>query len=209
MSARGTRLLLTRHAQTVWHAENRYAGSDSDIDLTETGRRQVRELAAWARSRPPDAVVCSPVRRAVETARPCADAAGRPLEIVEDLREVDFGVAEGHTLDELDSVDPDMVRRFRSDPAEHPFPGAEAPVAAAARAAAALRAVAGANTGSTVLVVAHNTVLRLAMCCLLGLPVGSYRQLFPRLENATLTELSLPADRAGPASLLSLNVRLS
>lgn len=208
MSARGTTLLLTRHAQTVWHAENRYAGADSDIDLSATGLRQVGELAAWAASRPPEAVVCSPVRRAVETARPCAAAAGRPLEIVEDLREVGFGVAEGRTLDELAAVDPEMVRRFRSDPAGHPFPGAETPAAGAARAAAALRAVAGSRAGATVLVVAHNTVLRLAICALLDLPVGRYRQLFPRLDNAALTELSLPADPLGSASLLSLNVRL-
>ena len=29
-------LLLTRHAETVWHKENRYAGT-SDIDLTPHG----------------------------------------------------------------------------------------------------------------------------------------------------------------------------
>lgn len=208
MSARPTSLLLIRHAQTVWHAENRYAGGDSDVDLSETGRRQVRELAAWAGSRAPDAVVCSPVRRAVETARPCATAAGRPLEIVEQLREVGFGVAEGHTLDELSSLDPGMVSRFRSDPAGHPFPGAEAPAAGAVRAATALRAVAGAHPGATVLVVAHNTVLRLGICALLDLPVGRYRQLFPRLDNAAVTELTV-ADRTGSASLLSLNVPLS
>lgn len=206
MSAAGGTLLLARHAQTVWHAENRYAGRDSDIDLTDTGRRQVEHLAGWASVRQPDAVVCSPVRRAVETARPCAEAAGRPLRIVEDLREVDFGVAEGHTLAELDSVDPDMVRRFRTDPAQHPFPGAELPEAAAARCAAALREVVEVEPGSTVLVIAHNTVLRLAMCALLDLPVGRYRQLFPRLDNGAVTELLVPRDRSSPASLISLNV---
>jgi probable phosphoglycerate mutase len=59
-----------------------------------------------------------------------------------------------------------------------------------------------------VLVVAHNTLLRLGMCALLDLPISRYRQLFPRLDNAAITELRLPAGRAEPASLLSLNIPL-
>lgn len=209
MNAEGTRLLLTRHAQTVWHAENRYAGRDSDIDLTEAGRAQVQELAEWAKRQHLEAVVCSPVRRAVETARPCAEAAELALQVVDDLREVDFGAAEGHTLDELRRVDADMVRRFTDDPAEHPFPGAEQPEAAAARCAGALRDAAEARPGGRVLVVAHNTLLRLGLCALLDLPVSRYRQLFPRLDNAAVTEITVPRDRSSPASLLMLNAAIS
>ena len=36
-----TRLVLVRHGETVWHAENRYAGS-SDIDLTDLGQDAVQ-----------------------------------------------------------------------------------------------------------------------------------------------------------------------
>ncbi|NUT12685.1 MAG: histidine phosphatase family protein, partial [Nonomuraea sp.] len=42
-----TDLVLVRHGETVWHAENRYAGT-SDVDLTERGRDQAAMLAAWA-----------------------------------------------------------------------------------------------------------------------------------------------------------------
>lgn len=44
-------LLLTRHAETVWHAENRYAGADSDIDLTPAGKQQAERLAEWVLAR--------------------------------------------------------------------------------------------------------------------------------------------------------------
>lgn len=203
-----TTLVLSRHGQTVWHADNRYAGAASDIDLTTTGLRQVAQLAAWSAQHRPDAVVCSPVRRAVETAQPSADAIGRPLQVLDDLREVGFGVAEGQTLDELGAADPDMVRRFREDPVAHPFPGAEPPLAAAFRCATALRRLAVSHVGGTVLVVAHNTVLRLALCSLLDLPVRRYRQLFPRLDNAAVSGIRVSVDPAEPASLLSLNDRL-
>ena len=195
-------LLLTRHAETVWHEENRYAGV-SDIDLTPNGAQQAQRLADWVRTRTIDAIVCSPVRRARETAAPSALAAGVEIEVEDDLREVGFGVAEGRTLAELD---PDVVARFRADPVAHPFPGAEQPTEAAGRCAAALRRIGARHGQDTVLVVAHNTLLRLGLCTLLGLPVARYRFVFPRLDNVAVTEIALPADPDTPAALLSLNV---
>lgn len=200
-----TRLVLVRHGETVWHAENRYAGGSSDIDLTDRGREQAAALGRWAASQHLDALVVSPVRRAQETAAPIAAATGLHPVVDPDLREVDFGIAEGRTLDELAAADAGVVERFRADPAAHPFPGSEPPAVAAARATRALRALAAAHPGGRVVVVAHNTLLRLALCELLGLPVGGYRQVFPRLETAALTEVGVVPDPAAPASLLLLN----
>ncbi len=202
-----TRVVLARHGETVWHAANRYAGGSSDIDLNERGRAQAELLADWCRKATPDAIFCSPVRRAMETAQICADAIGLELKLVDDLTEVDFGIAEGRTIDELLDLDAGVVDRFRADPMAHPFPGSEPPDQAAERAAAALRDIAAAFPGGRVLVVAHNTLLRLGICALIGVPVSRYRSLFPRLDNAATTELAVPLDRAKPASLLSLNVR--
>ncbi len=209
-----TTLLLARHGQTVWHAENRYAGGDSDIDLTPTGVEQARLLAAYARDRGVDAVVASPVRRARETAAPAGAALGVPVSVVEDLREVRFGIVEGRTLDEVAREEPDgaaLVDRFRADPVAHPFPGAEPAADAADRCVRALRSIAAGSPaadahGTTVLVVAHNTLLRLALCVLLGVPVARYRHVFPRLDNAAVTEIRLSPDPARPTALLSLNV---
>jgi probable phosphoglycerate mutase len=195
-------LLLTRHAQTVWHAENRYAGT-SDIDLTPHGVQQAQRLADWVGTRTVDAIVCSPVRRARETAAPSASAARVEIEVEDDLREVGFGIAEGRTLAELA---PDVAARFRADPVANPFPGAEPPAEAAERCAAALRRIADRHGDDTVLVVAHNTLLRLGLCVLLGLPVGRYRRVFPRLDNVAVSEIAFPEGGAGPVALLSLNV---
>ncbi len=205
-AAVSARLLLTRHGQTTWHADNRYAGADSDIDLSDQGRLQAQQLADWVRVHRPDVVVSSPVRRARETAGASAAVLGLQLVVVPDLREVSFGAADGRTLAELAQHDAEMVRRFRSDPVRWPFPGAEPPREAADRAAAALRRLAREHADCTVLVVAHNTVLRLALCALLDLPIARYRQLFTRLDNAAITEVSAPLDPDRPASLLTLNV---
>jgi probable phosphoglycerate mutase len=199
-------LVLSRHGQTVWHRENRYAGV-SDIDLTETGRLQADSLAEWARTAQPQAIVCSPVRRAVETARPSADVLGLRPHLEDDLREVSFGVAEGRTMAEMHADDSDMVAKFRDDPVSHPFPGSDSIALAAQRGADALVRTAAEHPGETVLVVAHNTLLRLALCSLLGIEVRRYRTVFPRLDNGTLTTLRISPGQT-LASLLSFNVPL-
>ncbi|MEV4085434.1 histidine phosphatase family protein, partial [Nonomuraea fuscirosea] len=56
--------------------------------------------------------------------------------------------------------------------------------------------------GGRVLVVAHTTAIRLTLCRLIGVPLGEYRRLFPRLDNCALTELRL---RAGRVALLQYN----
>ncbi|MEV7550438.1 histidine phosphatase family protein [Amycolatopsis sp. NPDC089917] len=195
------RLLLARHGQTEWHAENRYAGS-SDVALTEEGLRQADELAGFAAAAGPTAVYCSPQSRARRTAEPSAEALGLPLRVVGELREVHFGLMEGRTRKELAESDPDAVARFLADPVTGAFPGSEPPADAAARGAKALRGIAEEAPGETVLVVAHNTLIRLTLCALLGLPLESYRTVFPRLDNAAVTELAIDGTRTG---LLRLN----
>ncbi|MFD5860470.1 histidine phosphatase family protein [Streptomyces chartreusis] len=196
-------LLLARHGQTVWHAENRYAGV-SDVSLTGTGRAQADALGRWAAAHPVDAIWTSPLSRAVSTADPACRALGLTPHREPGLRECDFGVLEGRTLAEFATEDPAAAEAFRTDPVANPFPGAEDPSAAAERGAAALRRIAAAHPGERVLVVAHNTLLRLVLCTLLSIPAGEYRRVFPRLRNAAISELLVKSD--GSAALLSLNV---
>ncbi|MHA6621163.1 histidine phosphatase family protein [Pseudonocardia sp. DLS-67] len=203
-----TELTLVRHGRTVWHAENRYTGV-SDVPLDEIGRSQAVTFADWARHQHFDVLVCSPVPRAAATAAPVAAATGLEPEVVADLREVDFGIAEGRTLAELRVSYPEAAEAFVANPVANPFPGAEPPAAAAARAVAALRGVAERHAGRSVLVVAHNTLLRLALCAWLGIPLARYRAVLPRLENTAATRLRVPADAAAPPALLALNVPTS
>lgn len=216
-----TTLFLARHGQTVWHAENRYAGV-SDVDLTEVGRTQAAELAEWAAQHRPDVVVSSPVRRALETANGAAAAIGRELQIESKLAEMSFGIAEGKTMSELRELDPHMVQRFVANPVLEHFPDGEDPAGAAERGSSALIQLAHQHQGQTLLVVAHNTLLRLSLCRLIGVDVGVYRRLFPRFNNGCLTEISLDdgndntssadTNDGGPlptVSVRSLNVPLS
>lgn len=196
-----TILTLVRHGESVWHAENRYAGS-SDIALTDLGRRQAERLGTWAEGRGFSAVICSPLRRARDTAMPAGSSVGVVLTTMDALTECDFGAAEGRTMAEMRAEMPEAAAAFEADPVGHPWPGGEPPAAAADRAADALRAIAAGAAGP-VLVVAHNTLLRLALCRLLEIPLARYRRVLPALRNVALSELRIDASGAG---LLSLNV---
>jgi probable phosphoglycerate mutase len=197
-----TTLLLARHGQTVWHAENRYAGI-SDVALTDTGVAQAEALGRWAAAHPVDAIWTSPLSRAVRTAAPAARALNLTPHTEPALIECDFGVVEGRTLAEFEAENPAAAQAFRADPVANPFPEAEDPTAAATRGTAALHRIATTHPDQRVLVVAHNSLLRLVLCRLLGIPLGEYRRVFPRLRNAAVSELRLQGETV---ALLSLNV---
>uniref|UniRef100_UPI0008317EC3 histidine phosphatase family protein n=1 Tax=Streptomyces lushanensis TaxID=1434255 RepID=UPI0008317EC3 len=175
----------------------------SDIDLTPRGAEQAGGLGVWAAGAGLDAIVTSPLRRARRTAGPAVRSTGLAAVVEPDLRELDFGVAEGRTIAELEASYPQEVADFRRDPAAHPLPGGESPKAAAVRGATALLRLAETHRGRRVLVVAHNTLFRLVLCRLLGIPESEYRRVLPGLRNCALTELRVAA---GQVALISYNV---
>jgi probable phosphoglycerate mutase len=200
------RLVLVRHGETVWHGENRYAGR-TDVALTERGVAQAAQLAEWARNAKLNAVWSSPLSRARLTASPAAEAASLPLQVNEQLMELDFGRAEGKTDAEMRLLFPEERAAFVRDPVLHHLPGGEDPVRAAERGVAALQAIAEASgEGGRALVVAHSTLLRLVLCSLLEIPLARYRDTFPSFANGTITEIAISGSNVG---LLSFNVPLT
>ena len=184
-----TTVHLARHGETVWHEENRYAGS-SDVALTDRGRLQAEMLATAMAARDIAVVASSDLTRARETAAPAARRLG--LEVVVDprLREVDYGDAEGLTATEIRARWPDAWDSFVATPATTPLPGGEPGADAVARYVAALSdlAEAAAVAGGELLVVAHSTAIRMLLCRALGLPLDEYRRRFPRLDNGAVIE---------------------
>ena len=134
------------------------------------------------------------------TAEACA--AGLPLEVDARLRELDFGEGEGLTSAEMTERFPDARAAFLADPVAHHLPGGEDPVAAAQRFTECLHEIADRRPDARVLVVAHSSAIRLALCHLIGVPLTEYRRLFPSVRNCALTELRL---RAGRVALLQFN----
>jgi broad specificity phosphatase PhoE len=88
---------LVRHGETEWSAAGRHTGT-TDLPLTEAGEQQAQALSSMLAELSPAVVVCSPRRRARDTAQ----LAGlRVDEITDDLAEWNYGSYEGRTTHEI------------------------------------------------------------------------------------------------------------
>lgn len=194
-------LHYARHGETIWYAENRYAGV-SDIPLTDAGRAHANSLAKWATRSHIDRVLSSDLQRAADTARPSAAALGLDLRTDARFREVAFGEAEGLTQEETAIRMPEARAAYEQTPATSPFPGGEVGTAAASRALDAVWDLTRSFPDGTVLVVGHSAVGRLLFTALIGIPLNEYRRVFPWLAGTAITTLKVPSDAASPEELV-------
>ena len=199
-----TRLALVRHGETIWNAEHRYAGS-TDIPLSSRGQEQAEKLANWASSADLHDIWVSPLLRARETVRPSERAAGITARVDSRLREIHFGRGEGLTNAEIKQSFPEAFAAFQSDPVSHPLPGGEDPRDVALRAIECFKEIETMHPRGRVLVVTHNTLIRVALCQLLGVPLSRYRGVFATVANGALSEIRL---QDGHVALVKFNVPL-
>ncbi|MBQ7158592.1 MAG: bifunctional adenosylcobinamide kinase/adenosylcobinamide-phosphate guanylyltransferase [Treponema sp.] len=105
-------LMVFRHGATQANLEKRYAGGATDLDLCAAGKEQVLRtkdyLASYAASLSPalreqvlspKKVYVSPMKRALQTAKTLYPEA--EVRVVDSFREMDFGLFENRTADEL------------------------------------------------------------------------------------------------------------
>lgn len=115
-------VLLTRHGTTT-AGDGVMLGGQLDVPLSDQGRREAEALAARLAGVRIDWIVSSPMARALETAE--VIARGRPVEVDERLRELDYGRWEGLDYAEIDARDPGLRARWEADPAATHSPGGE------------------------------------------------------------------------------------
>ncbi len=178
------RLYYLRHGQTTWNADgNRYAGA-TDVPLTELGIQQAKQGSARIRDIEFDAVFCSGMSRALETAKLVLD--GRDVPIVQDprLNEMNYGTWEGKTHAEIVAEPDNHWHDWAADPdAVRPGERGELASELVARVTGFLFDVL--QPGRTVLAVAHHTTGRLLIAHMLDMPLANYRRL--QLDNASLS----------------------
>lgn len=91
---------VVRHGETAWSASGRHTSS-TDVPLTAVGEEQARALGPRL-ARQWDLVLTSPMQRARRT----AELAGLTPDVDDDLREWEYGGAEGRTTEELSTGQP-------------------------------------------------------------------------------------------------------
>jgi probable phosphoglycerate mutase len=175
-----TRLYLVRHGATQLSAEDRFSG-DVGVDLSAEGRSQAERLAERLRDASIDAVYCSPLARALETARIVAAGCGLEPTPVDGLREIRHGRWEGLTRRDVEARFASEYAAWEEDPFTFAPESGESGVSVLARALPALREIIVRHAGQRVLAVSHKATIRLVLSSLLGFDARGYRD---RLDQA-------------------------
>jgi broad specificity phosphatase PhoE len=186
-------ILFVRHGETERNRAGGFQGR-SDLGLTATGRAAVAALARRLRAESPAAVVTSPLRRAVESAKILASECALDVEVDDRLVELDYGEWEGRPLADVGA---DEWRRWQDDPAFAP-PGGERLADVGARIAVFCSERAPGE--QRVVAVSHVSPIKAAAAWALGAPDAiAFRC---HLDLASVTRV---ASRGGRGLLLSFN----
>lgn len=153
-----TRILAVRHGETAWNVDTRLQGQ-IDISLNATGQEQARRLAESLADEGLDAIVCSDLVRARDTAQAVADRTGLPLATDAGLRERHFGIFQGHTYAEVERLWPEESARWRRREPGFGAEGGETLQGFYDRCVATAGRLAAAHPGRTLLLVTHGGVL--------------------------------------------------
>ncbi len=113
-----TTMVLLRHGETRLSVEKRFSGPTSE-PLTARGEAMAAAAAARLLARtvtPIEAIVCSPVVRAMASAAPVAAALGLDVTVDEGLQETDFGDWDGYSFAEVQAKWPDRAAGLAGRP---------------------------------------------------------------------------------------------
>lgn len=185
-------VILIRHGQTAWNKEQVFRGRIG-LPLDDTGRRQAEALRDALAGEPISRIVCSPLSRAVETARPLADNLGLRIETHDAFTDLDFGQWQGMTVPAVRDQYPRLFATWESAPHLLRFPDGETLDEAAERAFSALKRLVARDEPGALVVVAHRVINKVLLCRAVGLGTSAFWQI--KQDTACINRLSLSAGR--------------
>jgi probable phosphoglycerate mutase len=182
-----TRVFLLRHAETA----NPYVfhGAESDVGLSDKGRRQAEAIAPYLAAKLPDVLVSSNMRRARETGEPIARVCGLPLLIEPELHERRVGRLSGTPNTDPEGVWPQTSRHWAAGETSYATEGAESFDDIRDRVLPVWVRLTHQHAGKTLVIVAHGIVCKVLLLSLLpGFGAKDWPRLSP-IRNVAVSEL--------------------
>ncbi|MCK9595500.1 MAG: histidine phosphatase family protein [Candidatus Omnitrophica bacterium] len=147
-----TTLYLIRHGITEWNQKGIYCGR-IDVPLSKEGKLQATRLSRKLRSVRFDKIYSSSKKRALQTAR-IVFGDSKIIRLAQ-LREVNFGVMEGLTYEQILKKYPAAYRKWFKSPYSNPMPKAENLNAFKNRIEKAINGIVKSNKDKTIAIVCH------------------------------------------------------
>ena len=182
------KLILVRHGETVLNVQG-IAQGWNDSALSPRGEEQVARLAARLAKENVDAIISSPLGRALSTANVLARACRLEVTTLDELREMNYGAWEGRSFLDVRRQEASSYEEWIAN-ADCPCPGGgESHNDVRKRFAAALEKI----KATRPVLVTHGTAIRIAVTLLLDLPVMASRHFAQ--DNAAMNVFLWRGDR--------------
>lgn len=168
------RLILIRHGETDDNSQNRYCGF-RDPSLNNKGIYQARCLAARLRDVGIDKVYSSDLNRAYETARIIFE--NQFIEKMVEFREINFGIFEGLTHEEIIRRYPAIYRQWLDDLKSVKIPEGESLSDLNKRVKEKLSFILSQHRNRTIALVAHGGPIKIILCHALRYDLENFWQI--------------------------------
>lgn len=161
-------LLLIRHGETAWNTADIFRGR-VNVGLSEVGLQQATQLAEYLKSKPLQAIYCSPLPRGAQTAGKIADLQGLKAQPMEEFNDLDFGEWEGLPRQDVQNHYREIYDQWLVRPDLARIPGGESLDEATQRAMKGVNRILAKHESGTVAIVTHRVITKVLTCALLGL----------------------------------------
>ncbi len=169
---RENRVYLLRHGQVKGY-ENFPVYGQTDVDLTEIGILQMKQMAERLSLTEPKAIYSSDLNRSATGARLIARYHDVPLYFLPELREMGYGEWEGLTLSEIRRNFPEELQKREKDLINYKAPGEGESIAdLSERIETVFERIRAEQNGNDIVIAAHAVVNRVILCKALGLDLG-------------------------------------
>lgn len=157
------KLYLFRHGETDWNKAGRLQYS-IDTELNEIGLKQAEINAENLKNKGIEHIYSSPLKRAYKMGQVLAEKIGVGISVVDELRELRGGEAEGKTREEVyDMIGIENYNKFsrtRNEALDFGLPGGETKKEVRDRAIKAIMGICETSPYSTIGVASHGFTLR-------------------------------------------------
>lgn len=154
-----TRVILIRHTNTGFHGV--YFLGRADVPITEDGIEHAKQIGQKLRGVKIDKIYSSKLRRSIMTAEEIAKLHGMEVEHVEEFNELDFGVMDGLTGEEVEKRYPGLIEKKKNEKEIFIPPEGESREDARKRVMPVFRSLFDKHNGETVVVVMHSILMKI------------------------------------------------
>ena len=181
-------LLLIRHGENEYTKTGKLAGRLPGVHLNERGQKQAEELGKALAEIPIKAIYSSPLERAMETAKPIAQA--RKLDVIQEpgLLESNVGKWQGQSIRKLALTK--YWKIVQRAPSRAGHPGGESFLQTQTRITSTLDAICAKHKPRDIVVCTfHSDPIKLAVAHYLGLPLDNFQRL--GCDTGSVTALAI------------------